>query len=59
MTQKCERAGISVSKAVGSGLCSLSSNSTSKLDVLWHNRDSFSMNSTEIGIFKEAYKVSL
>jgi len=37
----------------------LSSNPPSKLNILWHNGDSLSMNSTQIGILKQSHKVRL
>jgi hypothetical protein len=34
-------------------------NSISKLNILWHNRNSLSMNCAEIGIFKQSEEVGL
>ena len=40
-------------------LCPLASNTTSQLYVLGHDGDSLSMDGTEVGVLKEAYKVCL
>lgn len=38
-------------------LSSLSTNSTSKLDILRHDGDSFSVDCTQVGIFKKSDKI--
>jgi len=40
-------------------LCSLTTNSSSQLDVFWHDCDSFCMNRTQVGVFKQTNQVCL
>jgi len=42
----------------GRGLGSLASDSSGELDVLWHDCYTLGMDSTQVGIFKQANKVS-
>ena len=39
-------------------LGTLSSDSSSQLHILWHNSDSFSVNSAQVGIFEQSNQVS-
>jgi len=41
-----------------SSLCTFTSDSSGKLNVLWHDSDSLGVDSTEIGIFEQRDKVS-
>ena len=40
-------------------LCTFSSDSASQLDVFRHDGDTFSMDGTQVGVFKKTNKVSL
>ena len=39
-------------------LCPLSTYSSSELHISWHDGDSFCMDSTQVGVFKQAYQIS-
>ena len=43
----------------GGGLCSLSSDSSGQLDILWHDGDSPGMDGTQVGVFKETHEIGL
>ena len=38
-------------------LCSFSTDTARELDIFGHDRDSFSMDGTQVGIFEETYQV--
>ena len=40
-------------------LCTLATDAAGKLDVLWHDGDTFGMDSAKVGVLKQANQVSL
>ena len=48
-----------LSRANAPCLGTLTTDTTSKLDILWHNSHTLSMNSTQVGILKKTNKVRL
>jgi len=43
----------------GKNLSPFTTDSPSELDILRHDGDSLSMNSTQVGVLKQTYKISL
>lgn len=48
-----------MSKSTRRSLCTLTANTTSKLDILGHDGDTLSVNSAKIGVLKKTDKISL
>ena len=40
-------------------LCTLSTDTASKLDILWHNGDTLGVDGTQVGVLKQSNEVSL
>ena len=53
------RRALSVKQKVGCRLSSLSSDTTSQLDVLWHDGDTLGVDGAQVGVLEESDEVSL